>query len=231
MVKFSKVRECKSPLVNFQMFSTLDFIFNYHESYFSNEEEYAEEIKSLGFEDSGADVNIGCFSEKQKFRMKVTDEFEPEDLGEFIEDLRLGKVMPYMKSLPIPKSQEGQQVLKLVANNYDKEVHRVKKDAVVFFHAPWCGHCKEFDTIFKKIAKKMKVSNDNIVFGKFDATVNDVPYMFPPLKGYPSIFFLSAYEKFDPIQYQGDRTYKSVKDWINRHSSIFLSEEERTGKI
>lgn len=196
----------------------------------SNEEEYAEEIKSLGFEDSGADVNIGCFSEKQKFRMKVTDEFEPEDLGEFIEDLRLGKVMPYMKSLPIPKSQEGQQVLKLVANNYDKEVHRVKKDAVVFFHAPWCGHCKEFDTIFKKIAKKMKVTNDNIVFGKFDATVNDVPYMFPPLKGYPSIFFLSAYEKFDPIQYQGDRTYKSVKDWINRHSSIFLSEEERTGQ-
>ena len=45
---------------------------------FSNEEEYAEEIASLGFEDSGADVNIGCFSEKQKFRMKVTDEFEAE---------------------------------------------------------------------------------------------------------------------------------------------------------
>merc|ERR1712047_220932 len=73
-------------------------------------------------------------------------------------------------------------------------------------------------------------NNENIVFGKFDATANDVPYMFPPLKGYPSIFFLSAYEKFDPIQYQGDRTYKSVKDWINRHSSIFLSEEEKTGQ-
>ena len=106
-----------------------------------------------------------------------------------------------MKSLPVPKSQEG-NVLKIVANNYDKEVHRVKKDAVVFFHAPWCGHCKEFDGVFKKIAKKMKVTNENIVFGKFDATSNDVPYMFPPLKGYPSIFFLSAYEKFDPIQYQ-----------------------------
>merc|ERR1711863_89169 len=53
---------------------------------------------------------------------------------------------------------------------------------------------------------------------------------FPPLKGFPSIFFLSAYEKFDPIQYQGDRSYKSIKDWINRHSSIFLTEEERTGQ-
>ena len=195
----------------------------------SNEEEFAEEIKALGFEDSGADVNVGCYSEKQKFRMKVTDEFESEDLAEFIEGLRLGKNMPYMKSLPVPKSQDG-HVLKIVADNYDKEIHRVKKDAVVFFHAPWCGHCKEFDPVFKKIAKKMSVTNENIVFGKMDATSNDVPYMFPPLKGYPSIFFLSAYEKFDPIQYQGDRTYKSVKDWINRHSSIFLSEEERTGQ-
>ena len=120
--------------------------------------------------------------------MKVTDEFEAEDLAEFIEDLRLGKVTPYMKSLPVPKTQEG-KVLKIVANNYDKEIHRVKKDAVVFYHAPWCGHCKEFDGVFKKIAKKMTASNENIVFGKMDATSNDVPYMFPPLKGYPSISY------------------------------------------
>jgi len=195
----------------------------------SSEDEYADEIQKLGFEDSGADVNVGCYTEKQKFRMKVTDEFETEDLAAFIEDLRTGKVAPYMKSLPVPKKQEG-PVLKIVADNYDTEVHKVKKDAVIFFHAPWCGHCKEFDPIYKKIAKKMTANNENIVFGKFDATSNDVPYMFPPLKGYPTIFFLSAYEKFDPIQYQGDRTYKSVKDWINRHSSIFLSEEEKTGQ-
>merc|ERR1739848_691569 len=195
----------------------------------SSEDEYADEIQKLGFEDSGADVNVGCYTEKQKFRMKVTNEFETEDLAAFIEDLRTGKVAPYMKSLPVPKTQDG-PVLKIVADNYDTQIHKVKKDAVIFFHAPWCGHCKEFDTVFKKIAKKMLVNNENIVFGRFDGTANDVPYMFPPLKGFPSIFFLSAYEKFDPIQYQGDRTYKSVKDWINRHSSIFLSEEEKTGQ-
>ncbi|TRY73095.1 hypothetical protein TCAL_00905 [Tigriopus californicus] len=195
----------------------------------SNEEEYEEEIKALGFEDSGEDVNVGCFTEKQKFRMKATSEFETEDLSQFIDDLRTGKVKPYMKSLPVPKAQEG-IVKKIVANNYDDEIHKVKKDAVIFFHAPWCGHCKEFDPVFKKVAKKMSKNNENLVFGKMDGTTNDIPYMFPPLKGYPTVFFLSAYEKFDPIQYQGDRSYKSVKDWINRHSSIFLTEEERTGQ-
>jgi hypothetical protein len=41
-------------------------------------------------------------------------------------------------------------------------------------------------------------------------------------QGYPSIFFISAYEKFDPILYQGDRTYKAVKDWINRYKCTQL---------
>ena len=134
-----------------------------------------------------------------------------------------------MRSLPVPKKQEG-PVNKIVSNNYDEIIHRVKKDAVMYFYAPWCGHCKEFDPVFKKVAKKILKNNENIVFGKMEGVANDIPYMFPELKGFPSIYFLSAYEKFDPIQYQGDRSYKSVKDWINRHSSIFLTEEERTGQ-
>jgi len=195
----------------------------------SNEDEFEEEIKSLGLEDSGSDVNVGCYTEKQKFRMEPTDDFESTDLAMFLEGLRTGKIKPYMKSLPKPKTQDG-VIKKIVAHNYDEEIHKVKKDAVVFFHAPWCGHCKEFDPVYKKVAKKMLKNNENIVFGRIDGTGNDIPYMFPPLKGFPSIFFISAYEKYDPILYQGDRTYKSVKDWINRHSSIFLTEDERMGE-
>ena len=41
---------------------------------------------------------------------------------------------------------------------------------------------QEFDPVYKKVAKKMLKSNDKIVFGRMDATVNDVPYMFPQLK-------------------------------------------------
>jgi len=195
----------------------------------SNEEEFEKEIKTLGFVDSGNAVNVGAFTEKQKFPLNHDDEFSSEVLAKFIEDLRTGAIKPYMKSMPVPKKQEG-YVKKIVADNYDAEVHKVKKDAVIFFHAPWCGHCKEFDPVYKKLAKKMSATNENIVFAKFDGTGNDIPYMFPDLKGYPSIFFLSAYEKYDPIAYQGDRTYKAVKEWINRHSSIFLTEEERTGQ-
>jgi hypothetical protein len=38
------------------------------------------------------------------------------------------------------------------------------------------------------------------------------------VQGFPTLYFISAYEKFDPVLYQGqDRTYKAVKDWINRY--------------
>ena len=195
----------------------------------SNEEEFEDEIKALGFSDSGNEVNVGIYTEKQKFRSDLDGDFSSEYLLQYIENLRTGKVQPYMKSMPVPKNQDS-IIKKVVADNYDAEMHKVKKDVVIFFYAPWCGHCKEFDPVFKKVAKKMSKTNENIVFGRMDGTANDIPYMFPPLKGFPTIFFLSAYEKFDPIMYQGDRTYKSVKDWINRHSSIFLTEEERTGQ-
>ena len=75
-------------------------------------------------------------------------------------------------------------LFQVVAHNYDEEVHKVKKDAVVFFYAPWCGHCKEFDPVYKKVAKKMLKNNENIVFAKMDGSANDIPYMFPPLKVY-----------------------------------------------
>ena len=35
---------------------------------FSNEEEYQDELKLLGLEDSGSEVNVAAYSEKQKFR-------------------------------------------------------------------------------------------------------------------------------------------------------------------
>ena len=44
------------------------------------------------------------------------------------------------------------------------------------------GCAQEFDPVFKKVAKKMLKSNENIVFGKLDGSSNDIPYMFPPLK-------------------------------------------------
>ena len=38
--------------------------------------------------------------------MEPVDDFDTSDLATFIEDLRNGKIKPYMKSLPVPKKHE-----------------------------------------------------------------------------------------------------------------------------
>jgi hypothetical protein len=60
-------------------------------------------------------------------RMAPTDDFESDVLGEYVESLRTGKSRPYMKSLPVPKTQDG-PVLKvrktmLLYTTVDPETH------------------------------------------------------------------------------------------------------------
>jgi hypothetical protein len=57
--------------------------------------------------------------------------------------------------------------------------------------------------------------------------------MYPPVKGYPALFFVSADDKFNPIQYsgQGDRSFKTVKEWVNRHTSMFLTEADDDDEV
>ncbi len=193
----------------------------------SSDEEFESEIKTFGFAESNADVYVACFSEKQKFRMEVNEDedFEAETLTKFVEDLLANKLSPYMKSQPVPQEQEG-PVLEMVADNYDTEIHKVNKDAVVFFHAPWCGHCKEFKPVYEEIAKEVMAVNKNIVFAKMDATANDIPYMFPSIRGYPAIFFVKASDKFEPVQYSGDRSIDHVTEWISTNVGSFNSDNK-----
>lgn len=53
----------------------------------------------------------------------------------------LGKVKPYVKSAPVPKSDSG-PVRTLVGSNFAKIVNDDSKDVLIEFYAPWCGHCQ-----------------------------------------------------------------------------------------
>lgn len=76
----------------------------------------------------------------------------------------------------------------------------------------------------------MKKDNPDLIVAKMDATANDVHPVFGLIKGYPTIFFLPAGQKEEPIQFQGSEfTYKALKEFVDQQSSVFLTEEERMG--
>ena len=52
-----------------------------------------------------------------------------------------GNAKPYVKSAPLPKNDKG-PVRTLVGSNFQKIALDEKKDVLIEFYAPWCGHCK-----------------------------------------------------------------------------------------
>jgi protein disulfide-isomerase A4 len=175
----------------------------------SNEDDYADELEAVKLGDSGVDVNVVWY-DRLKYRMDPVEDFDGSDLRAFVHQATNNKLKPVWKSQPIPKRQEG-PVFMAVADNFEEGVFRQPKDIVFYIFAPWCGHCKEFDKTFRKLAKKL--SSDTMLFAKMDGTLNDIPPGFE-VKGYPTVFFVSAKKKHEILLYEGDRSYAHVKNFI-----------------
>ncbi|KAF2368435.1 disulfide isomerase [Trinorchestia longiramus] len=177
----------------------------------SNEETYAQEMVGLGLGETGEDVNAAIFTGTQKFAMEPDEEYV-QQLEEFIRKYQAGKLKPYRKSQPVPKKQKG-PVKVLVANNFEQNVLKGTKDHLIEFYAPWCGHCKKLEPEYKKLAKDLAKSEPGVVVAKFDATANDLPLLFD-VKGFPTIYYVSASDVNRPVLFEGDRTADGLKEFV-----------------
>lgn len=73
-------------------------------------------------------------------------------------------------------------------------------------YAPWCGHCKSLEPIYKKLAKRF-AKVDSVVIAKMDGTENEHPDV--EVKGFPTILFFPAGDSKKAITFsEGDRSLK-----------------------
>ena len=57
----------------------------------ANEQNFPEELKALALDDSGEEINVGCFDESEKrYRMDPEEEFSEDSLREFVENFKEG---------------------------------------------------------------------------------------------------------------------------------------------
>jgi protein disulfide-isomerase A1 len=154
----------------------------------------------------------------KKYPFDQSKELTVKAVGDFLEEFVEGKVEPSIKSEPVPENQDG-PVSIIVAKNYDEIVLDDKKDVLVEFYAPWCGHCKalapkydELGLLYKNDPELAKL----VTIAKVDATANDVP---DEVQGFPTIKLFVAGKKSEPIEYNGSRTIEDLVQFIKENGA------------
>lgn len=142
-----------------------------------------------------------------------------KDIEKFVKDFLDEAVDPIVKSEEIPEKQE-QYTFKIVGKNHDEIVRDPKKDVLVKYYAPWCGHCKRLAPIYENMAEfvhEAEELKDKVLIANIDATANDVQNVEIP--GFPAIYLWPAGEKSEPIPFEGPRTIEAFLTFIKENGT------------
>ncbi|GAM25799.1 hypothetical protein SAMD00019534_089740, partial [Acytostelium subglobosum LB1] len=107
-------------------------------------------------------------------------------------------------------------VVDLTPANFDQVVLDAKKDVLVEFYAPWCGHCKKLAPDYEILANTF--ANDaNVVIAKIDCDANKEQCQKYEVTGYPTIKFFPKGNKAGE-KYEQGRDVETFVSFINKNA-------------
>lgn len=124
---------------------------------------------------------------------RLKEALTEKSIGTFASGILDGSIQPVLKSEDIPDEGEDVDgyVQIVVGKSFDTIVKEPKKDVLLEIYAPWCGHCKTLEPIYKKLATRFK-DIDSVVVAKMDGTANEHAEV--DIQGFPHIAFYPAKE-------------------------------------
>jgi len=135
------------------------------------------------------------------------------------------KLEPHLKSEELPEDWDKNPVKYLVSKNFNDVVKKSKKNVLVEFYAPWCGHCKQLTPIWDQLGDKFK-DREDLIIAKMDATANELADI--KIQSFPTIkYFLSGSEKI--IDYSGERTLDAFSKFIESGGAEGAAKEKAEG--
>lgn len=140
-----------------------------------------------------------------------------DKISAFAEAFLEGEAEPHLKSMPALRENPTDQgtIFSLVGENFLDTVN--SHNVLIKYYAPWCGHCKKLEPIYKDLAAKYNIPNSDVLIAKFDATMNDVPLEVTDLiQGFPTLKFHRK-SATGSVHYAGDRNLDTLIEFIETH--------------
>ena len=186
--------------------------------------EHAQVAEYFGVEAEAAGLTVFGFKAEKGTKYLMEGEVTSATLGEFTAKLLDGKLQPHLKSEPTPETNDGPVTI-VTGNTFDEIVLAEDKDVLLEIYAPWCGHCKQLEPIYKKLGKKFK-NTDSVVIAKMDGTANEVELL--NIEGFPTIMFFPAGEDSEAMDYDGERTVKGFTKFLKKNAAIPFKLEKKS---
>lgn len=147
-------------------------------------------------------------------KFKFTSALTADNFKTFVNDFIAGSLTRYLKSEELPETND-KPVKIIVGKNFKDLVLKSGKDVLVYFYAPWCGHCKTLAPIYEELAQKLS-KNTNLVLGKCDATANEVEGV--DIESFPTLFFWKNGQK-DKMAFTGERDLEGIQNFLKENVS------------
>ena len=145
-----------------------------------------------------------------------------DELSTFITKVQAGEIEQYLKSAPIPETND--EPVKIgVGKNFKELVLDSDKEVLVKFYAPWCGHCKHLAPHYDEAAKRL-LANPHILLVKVDSTLNEIGGL--DIQGFPTLKFYGKDKSQAPIDYNGGRDADGIISWLKEHTEYEWVEPE-----
>lgn len=150
----------------------------------------------------------------KKYPLKQDQPLDLARIVAHVRDFADGKLVPEVKSEPVPAVQEG-PVYTAVLDNYEELVLDDSRDVLVEFYAPWCGHCKKLAPVYEELGALYFDTplGSKVAVAKMDHTANELEGIEIP--GYPTLMLFPAGKKDSPIVFEGGaRTLEELSNFI-----------------